>query len=60
MASSSTAQLHPLLMLPAERPGLQGFERYAKRYEVEAISYARGLRTALFIQRFKQGLLNRP
>jgi len=37
----------------------QGFERCAERYAAQARTYARGLQTALFIQRFKQGLLNR-
>jgi hypothetical protein len=37
----------------------QAFERCAKRYAAQAKTYARGLQTALFIQRFKQGLLSR-
>jgi hypothetical protein len=35
------------------------FERCARSFESQASACARGLHTALFIQRFKQGLLGR-
>jgi hypothetical protein len=35
------------------------FGRCARRFELQADAYTRGLHTALFIQRFKQGLFGR-
>ncbi len=43
--------------LPAEGP--VDFSRYAYRYEVQAAALTRGMRTALFIERFKKGMLDR-
>lgn len=61
MASSSADKLSKSDVMFTDLSGAQeqAFKRCTEHYAAEARTYARGLKTALFIRRSKQGLLIR-
>jgi hypothetical protein len=54
-----SVNIEPTLRSPSPAEGPVDFSRYAYRYEVQAAALTRGMRTALFIEKFKRGMLDR-